>query len=464
MKLAEYLDQLTGSQYFIDEALVLGPYPTAEFFKNLSARRKFFLAHTPKSLLTVLADDGWDNEQLEMISATYDAIGIRSRPKVNVQLVASSDPCGLVHAKIIYLILKNEAESYTKRLMLIGSANASRQGFGVHAETYIHIDLADIEISQRRQMTSYIDRLKLGDKTSELNIDIGRGSWLQLPAIRPANKHRKSGFDAWLRQGLLCHKYQPDTSFGRLKLVLEEPLPPREFEEYFTQTGFGREIDIKGFSRPYVAVSELDEGDVKSVWRDRYFIETYYGFWTSQECFKECGSEFVASKSEERKETITSIAEATAAQHQEWQSEFEKNLTELVERIKQKNDIDFQVEKFFKTRSGEIDLESYREQAQKRLDADQMQANDSGFESRYTLGYSFERVPKMDDNFDRFAEDWCQSIIVKLNKRNSNKIAKEIRILVGDKDSDALDSPKLLLAFLRREWDTIQSKLTAFYG
>ncbi|WP_295387708.1 hypothetical protein [uncultured Thiodictyon sp.] len=225
MNLETYLELLHRNRYEIDDVLVIGPYLTKNFFDRLIE-----LSGHPREL-TLLADDGWHQAQLDGIEQLYE----NRRPAGNrcqfrIIRVAAPNPSGLVHAKIIFFKLTNQTRTYTKQMLLLGSANASEQGFGVHAETFIHIDLADIKSSERPRLSKYISDLKIGRSVDEIWLTLQRASWIYLPEIKVVNAGIRSGFDAWLRRGHLCHKYQPDSVFGRLRLSLRKPIPPARFE------------------------------------------------------------------------------------------------------------------------------------------------------------------------------------------------------------------------------------------
>ena len=464
MRLGDYLDEVTGGgHYFIDEMLVLGPYPTRAFFDEIGAGQGRLHKHAPRSKLTVLADDGWDFNQVEEIACTFEGIDSRRRPEVITGWVSTPNGRGLVHAKVIFLVCKNKAGTYTKQTLVLGSANASIQGFGSHAETYISIDLADLDSPTRKRVLYYIRALQAGEPTEVTHIKLGRASWVTLPAVVRANSRLKSGFDAWLRQGRLCHKYEPDPSFGRLPLSLLHALPPRSLEGPFISSGFKQSSDPKQFARDYIALDAVAKGGAKTTWRDKFFIETYYGFWTSQNCYATCKSEFVASRQAAREEAIDTIDKADNAEHKQWLCAHLGALEEIVHGLREADPkVDIGI--YFKTHGVAPNLAYYKERAAHKLRSDQTRARDTGFSARYINGYAFERVPQMGDEFENFALDWCQSVLSKSRRlKGKNKLVSVLTDATKDFLSDSETTPEEYLACLRENWLGVREALLSFY-
>ena len=205
MKIIDYLCLILGDTYFLDDVLILGPYPSPAFIKTFLGDG--YPKRTPTSgpKLTLIIDDGWDRQQVEEIEcAIPNGRGIR-QPPYTIHRVSATNPRGLVHAKLYFFEASNKEKTYTKRFLLLGSANASPMGFGEHAETYINIDFADI--AERSQLYKYIKSLKSGSEpiSEPCEFRLGRNTWVQLPAVNFIDD-LESGFDAWLRRGRLCHK------------------------------------------------------------------------------------------------------------------------------------------------------------------------------------------------------------------------------------------------------------------
>lgn len=453
MTLDDYIKNLLGVSYFIDEAVVMGPYVTCGFFKRLSENGGLSRKAYPRSKLTILADDGWDQQQLDSIRNLYGEAG-RSKRKINIYRVSPQAKSGLVHAKLYFFTLKNADETYTKRILLLGSANASEQGFGIHAESFINVDLADVSADERGKLNSYIQTLQSGRGASAVKFKIGRGSWVSLPEVKVDSQVLYSGFDAWLRRGRLCHKYQSDASFGRLSIKLENPLPPRELEKPLNDTGFGAETDTQVFSRRYVSEDqEKINGEDRSRWREQYFVETFYGHWTSAECFKDLQSVFIESNADQRRKVIKAISSSAEEDIVAWLDDFQNAISKAAKGIADASQKS--LGHFFQVNGGGVNFPYYLERAQKKIQSDKLIASDASFEQRYIAGYSFPRLPQLGDEHEDFAIDWCASVLNKINRRRvGNKFALAIRSLIESENANPQSAVEFL-EWMRMNWGAV---------
>ncbi|SCC92466.1 hypothetical protein THIX_20516 [Thiomonas sp. X19] len=459
MSLDEYLQLLLEDSYIIDEALIVGPYVTSGFFRHLSEIGGEKGKAYPRSKLAILADDGWDQQQLDSIKELYETSKNTNR-EIKIFRASPRNKSGLVHAKIYFLTLRNKSKTYTKRILLLGSANASEQGFGLHAESLINIDIGSLDQKSKSGLLSYLNQLQGGNDTPQLSVKIGRGSWIALPEIKVSSQVSYSGFDAWLRRGRLCHKYQSETSFGRLFVKLEKPFPPNQLEKPFIDNGLSSETDTQVFSRRYINenLEEVDE-EKSPRWRGQYFVETLYGHWTSSECFEDLESHFVGVNPETRKKVVNAIAEASDADRNAWLERFSDAIKNATETIQNPEDLKI----YFKvTKDGDVNLSHYRKNAKNKLQSDISLAQSANFNQRYISGYSFPRLPSLGEEHEDFALDWCASILNKLKRqRVTNKIVLKIREAL---DGETPQSASELLDKLRTEWDgSFHSSLVKFY-
>lgn len=478
--LEDFFSYTLKDKFYVDQAVIVGPYPTRGFFKKLQDLSKNDLSGANFTKLTILADDGWAQSQLDDIEEMYE-VQPGKRTKLEVLRVSAPHQSGLVHAKIYLFHLKNNAGTYSKRVLLIGSANASSQGWGMHAETFVCIDIADIkDVDERKAVVGYFDNLVGHVDVEYVDFYLQRNSWIRLPSIKASiHINKASSFDNWLRRGRLCHKYQVDQTFGRLTLHLMLPLPKSLLESSINRY-FGAVQDSQGFSRNYV---EMDGDDADSEfeqnrnpWRKKYFVETYYGYWTSGECFDEMMSEFVSSRATERKQILETIMNADGQAHAKWLNEYTSALENVASTILEQGKIDknISLEKFLRVENGEVALQYYRLAAEKKLQYDQRRARDRGFADRFISGYTFPTVPQVGDCFEAFALDFCQTLITKLQARKrSNLLAMAVREAIGDSEIHSLlycvdeseedTAPIRLLEYLRNNWSEIGSAISIFY-
>lgn len=449
MKLEDYINKLLRGNYFIDEAVIMGPYVTSLFFEQLSKKGGENKSAYPRSKLTILADDGWDQQELDLIQSIYKEKRRGAKRELIIRRVSPLEKSGLVHVKVYFFTVKNIAKTYTKKILLLGSANASMHGFGIHAESFVNIDLADISTEYQEALIDYINKLKAGTCAKGIIFQICRGSWISLPHVEVVNQAIYSGFDAWLRRGRLCHKYQPDNSFGKLSVQLIKPLPPREWEGSFFVNGFGTEKDKKIFSRKYTKNEQKISAKEKAPkWRSQYFVETFYGHWTSAECYRRKRSEFVDVNASIREKIVEEIKSATDKEYEEWCDNFVKSIKLIGSEIKRNNES--QLGEFFHVKHGDVDEGRYKTIATSKIDSDKKLSGDGVFSDRYISGYSFPRFPQLGDEYEEFAINWCDDILNKMRRhRVENKYANTIKDLLGNKLPYTGEE---LLEWIRQHW------------
>jgi len=291
MTFSAYIDNgvHVGSGFRLCRATIIGPYPTPDFIEQI-------LDWRPEEVILAV-DDGWPQERIDDIRRVF----VAHEAELILQRVAPSVGDGLVHAKLYCLEWVNAANNRRRHTLLAGSANASSQGFGTHAEAFVHVDMANIALSDKKEVLQYFGDLALGNDVAFTQFYIGDKSWLSMPALRVVHTPWPNGFDAWIRRGRLCHSYQPDPTFGRLVLRLREPMPQGLLGTNLGNSGFSVAGETQAFTRPYVSyASDVgEEENERQNWRQRYFTETVYGYWTSAECFRRFEDEFVAPHADE---------------------------------------------------------------------------------------------------------------------------------------------------------------------
>lgn len=192
MTLDEFFSYTLKDKFYVDQAVIVGPYPTKGFFEKLQDLSKNDLKGVKFSQLTILADDGWAQSQLDDIEKMYK-VQPGKRTKLEVFRVSAPHQSGLVHAKMYLFYLKNSAGTYSKRILLIGSANASNQGFGIHSETFVCIDVADIkDVGEQNAVIAYFGNLAGHVDVGHVDFYLQRNSWVRLPCIK-ASPDKKKG-------------------------------------------------------------------------------------------------------------------------------------------------------------------------------------------------------------------------------------------------------------------------------
>lgn len=448
MKLDDYIDNsCIGPGFRMASAMIVGPYPTREFIDQV-------LEWQPEKIVLAV-DDGWPQERIEEIMQTC----AKTDTTLLLRRVAPALGSGLVHAKLYCLEWRNAADNYRRHTLLAGSANASSQGFGLHAETFVHIDLANLDRLDKKAALGYFSALEHNYDAPAATFALGGRSWITMPALEIIRTPWPNGFDAWIRRGRLCHSYQPDPTFGRLVLRLKASLLQGQLGANLVNSGFNAVGEAQSFTRPYVHYSSgvAEEKKEQQTWRRRYFTETVYGYWTSAECFASLESEFVAPQAEGRQRALDTIRTGDPQQRTSWINSFIRSVREVFEGLPED-----EREKYFHVRpNGELDEERYRQQASDKLYRDQAKSTDPYFCSRFTSGFAFPPVPALGDGFDEFVLELCSNLLAKLQSRQvRNRLAATLR---DQRIADAGTTREELLALLRSRWDEIRHHLVDFY-
>lgn len=313
-----------GSGFRMSRATIIGPYPTADFIEEV-------LDWQPEEVILGV-DDGWPQERIDDIRRVFAV----HKAELILRRVAPSVGDGLVHAKLYCFEWINAANNRRRHTLLAGSANASLQGFSTHAEAFVHVDLANIAPSDKKEVLRYFGELALGHDVEFTQFYIADKSWLSMPALRVVHTPWPNGFDAWIRRGRLCHSYQPDPTFGRLVLRLKEPMPQDLLGTNLGNSGFSVAGETQAFTRPYVSYARdvVEEENERQNWRQRYFTETVYGYWTSAECFKRFEDEFVAPHAEGRELALDAIRYPEPTTRFGWIDDFMRSIDNVSETLR----------------------------------------------------------------------------------------------------------------------------------
>ncbi len=451
MMLDEVIQQFApGDTFALDTVTVLGPYPTPEFFEELRT-------HEPGNVV-LYADDGIAQSVLEDIKKVFP----KKRYRFECFRVAPESGGGLVHAKVYLFEWKNDADNQkqqTKRCLLVGSANASIQGFSSHAETFLCTRVAArADISG---VVKYFERLREHGSAAAIDFDLDEFSKLWLPAIRVVTTVAGESFDAWLRRGMLCHKYEPNQNFGKLTINLKKPLPVGEEAKAFIDTGFSQESGSTRLVRPYVELPAAESEGKAPHWRAQNFTETHFGFWSSEACYKALdGAGVLTSKAHDiRERTLNRIGSPSDSDHQTWAGQ-------LLERVQQAADqLGDSAQEFLHMKGTEVDWKRYREVADKKLKDDLRLARDPLFSRRYISGYDFQQVPPLGEHFEGFAISFVTSLLNSMHKgKTLNRLGQCMKALAED-DPGWLefDDPTSFIGHLRKEWPAVRDYLTSYY-
>lgn len=456
----DYFLSHNDKKWHLSELHIIAPYPTLGFFEELLEIELF----NPRDKLFLYVDDGWPGQVVQSIG---EHLSKELGDDKYVLSRISANPTGFVHAKIYFFKWKSDKNT-TFRHLLIGSANASTYGFGGHAETYAliwHGDTKAIEESETDSIEKdYFKRLINSEKTDCIKTRVGEHSWVSLPAIKVVSKGSAAGkcvgsFDAWLKRGRLCHKFDPSPNFGKFLITMDRKIPSSELKKIFASSSF---VDATSTSQLRYAYLKKSEGKKHPVeqWKSKYFIETNYGHWTSEECHKQKEEEF---KSKSYSDLSGHIDELTRICNDNLlKAKLINRFTDAIQGLAEGLSQD--AKKYIKHKSSKVDIDYYEKLAREQLSGDEKLAKDKTFKERYIKGFSFPACPSMsDEDLDEFATSFCDDLLLEMQKSRS-LLAKTL-LKIRDQEMSSWKEGKDLLLWLRNEvnWSKHQEAITGFW-
>lgn len=454
----DYFLSHNDKKWNLSELHIIAPYPTLGFFKELLRIELF----NPKDKLYLYVDDGWPGQIVQSIEKhLYEKLGDKRYELSRI----SAKPVGFVHAKIYFFKWKSDKET-TFRHLLIGSANASTYGFGGHAETYALIWNGDTKAIEESETDSiekdYFSRLIKTGETDCIKTRVGEHSWISLPSIKVVSKgdaggKRVGSFDAWLKRGRLCHKFDPSPNFGKFLITMDQKIPSSELKEIFASSSF---VDAKSTSQLRYAYLKKSEGKKNPVeqWKSKYFIETNYGHWTSEECYEQNKEEFKSKSHSDLSNHIIELTYICNSSKEAILESFTGAIRELATNLGE------DAKKYIRHKSGKVDTDYYEKLASEQLDGDQELAKDKTFKERYIRGFSFPTCPSMsDEDLDEFANSFCDDLFLEMQKSRSLLARTLLSIRIKEKAS--WKEGKDMLLWLRKEinWRTYHEAITGFW-
>ena len=340
--LIDFLQESRPSHSILSSITVIGPYPSKNFIKRI-------LEKFNPNKINLIIDYSAKNAIDDIKSAVDNKI-------LNIKFVRSECVGGLVHSKVYLLKWEIKKTKKYKRVLFVGSANASNNGFLKNAETLQSIPVSSIDENHRKKLRDYFKSLDGGNGSKQLILRLLSGSKLWLPGIIQANDN-VADFSGWIRNGIICHKFDPDGTFGKLNIHLKSPLPKTVHEATLSKRGFSRKTKKEILSRRYI---EIGNDNAKATWKGKYFTETWLGHWASYECYKDSRNgkltskdgeiiRFLSSDSEFREVAINKILNANTQLTNTWENECLLELNnayqELVKRKKTPS-LYFEMKKF----------------------------------------------------------------------------------------------------------------------
>lgn len=375
---------------------------------------------------------------------------------------------GIVHVKCYLFHWKNKETNRYKRLLLWGSCNATEGGFERNAEIFSWLQLSKIDKEQRSHIISYFSDLRNSDDGIEgIKIRINALT-VKFPDIEFFNPESTT-FDLWIQKGRLCHPFPNDPSFRHLRVVLKTKIAPDDIlstELRKNNIGTNQQTTIaydylrQTFDEIEDEDDEVDDesdNNFTTTWKSRYFVDTVFGFWTSEDCFNENGESFHKRDTAHRKNEINQISEANSQQRDKWNENFLSIIKSISDSIPNASE-------YFHYEDGVLDIDRYRKSFENHLNRDWIRSKDSWFRHGYISGYDFPEPPPMREfssNWNEFITSFSNSLFFEVNRPNTYSwLAKTIRDYTDI--GTAVNSDEFL-EMLRKKWKLNQEIIECFY-
>ena len=452
-KLVDFFNDSRPKNSFLNKIIILGPYPSNNFIKEIIS------VYSPKNIVLIV-----DNSATQ--SATDIKKSIPQNIKFTLRYVTSQNSGGLVHSKI-YLLKWETRNNKFKRVLFLGSANASINGFFVNSEALQSIPISSLEKKSKKRLKEYLSSLCNGNDVNSEILKLNSESNIWLPTILTADENN-IGFDGWVRKGILCHKFDKESTFGKLNIHLKKPLPKTVHESAFAKHGFAKKTKKEILSRNYVKISSKRSSPR---WKGLYFTETWFGHWASYECYQDAHNDkimdnkgnvvnFVLTDNKVREEAIEEILNAKHQKTSKWKNECISELSKVYKNLINKNK---EPKLYFKLKNDKIDESFYTAKMDEKIKRDQKKAKINSFKERYISGYDFHKLPSLGEADKEFMIGLCDSLLNSgFGTRVVNKLSKSLINCLGDKFYQANDGEELY-EVIQKQWDEISEEVMCYH-
>ena len=325
MNLTELRKSCLGNrvdEYSLEKVDIISPYISEGFFNPLIEELD------PLEIL-IVTDISCSPNALQQVKEVLNNKNI----KYNVRFAECN---GIVHAKCYLFHWRNNNTNRFKRLLLWGSCNATEGGFKRNTEIFSWLLLSELDNNTIQKIKSYIISIR-ENPNSVCSAEIKHeGLTLLLPRITFCEPDKEEDtFDLWVQGGRLCHQFQNDSSFRHLRVKLNEKVPKNDkLNNALKAEGLDGNEQVT-ISDDYLR-KKSDEKDKEDSlrWRSKFFVDTIYGFWTSNQCFDHNRNDFRKIDCERRRQEIDTIANATKYQRKIWRDDFVdklRNVNKIIE-------------------------------------------------------------------------------------------------------------------------------------
>lgn len=434
----------------VKRLIVINPYPSKSFFdKAIGLLRP--------ERITLVVDEASSVKEIDEIKKCYPPVSIKY----------SHSKSGMVHLKIYFFEMNDSGKD--KFVFAWGSANASESGFTGNAEVLSKIKFGK---EQYHSLIDWLNSFERDDGTvKECMIDFNEIS-LILPSFsfNAEDRRQKSTLDSWLQSGVLCHKYDGGSDFGKISISLKKPLPKGSTGDFLTKIGLLEANTTSNLQYRYVKTSIGNpDSDGVGHWRSEYFTESWIGFWTSRLCYDKHRNEFVLKNHKNREAYICEVANVDNAQI----SKIVEIVLDKIRALKKylQDDMKKDASEYINVVGSDINCGDYTSKIINKIEYHRNLSGVNEFVERFCCGFEFVQMPGFRGTgaFQLFRKSFFDSIKKELLKqKTSNKLAQIVKSIT-EHDQNQIPSPEShdfsdkALNFLDDHWDMFSGEMLNFY-
>lgn len=419
--------------------LLISPYVESRLFAQLMIRLK------PKKLFVVL-DAGCRRQDISMIKKECREAEL---------VIASARSTRLTHIKLIYI--EERPNLNLKSRIITGSANATWQGFSGENSEALLTSPTSRASSVSLWAKSVITAMESGSwhNISECNEELSAVTiFLPILKLQPLEKSLTE-FDSWVQRGYLLTPHARENTFLQIPVPLKQPLPTGDIGERISSVGLVI-TPTRSLSYKYLRQVSLPEEDSNQrkppLWKTRYFTDTRYGAWCSDDCFDERQGSFLRRDHAAVERALDQLKNLRdEASMRETVGRFTSTLQALWKKLGN------EASKYLHD-THKLNEDRYVHAAKEKIQRDLHNAEDKDFRTRLLAGFYIAPVPRFRediDNWEAFVNTLATMLATsyRTKKRSNSKLLSAFLNaidLAGEEKAEVLvDSESSLLALRR---------------
>jgi len=441
------------SQYVLREIIIISPYLSKFFFQTLNTLN-------PDKVYIIT-----DAECLK--KDIQDVKDVLNERLIQFRFAKCK---GIVHAKLFFFLWHNITDDKAEEILLWGSCNATDAAFNRNAEVYSWISERGVTSQKTwEEIVNYFNRLKYEKNVKGGIRELSDGIHINLPSLNfIAERISYDTFDDWIQNGMLCHPFPNDPLFRHFKIKVNKALEnDNKIEKIFRNSGLYL-MQHSTISYDYIRKTgkETEKNNsnkvYESIWKAKFFTDTIFGYWTSDECFNNKKHLFRKYDKYDLENEINLIANSTEEQYKLWIEEFIEIILKVAKQLQSP-------EIYFYYKNNILDAKKYRMTVEEQIKRDIIRSRDEWFRFSYITGNEFYDIPPMrtfSQHWKKFIISLCNALLFEIVKPLSrNFLAKTLNKLNKNKIIvlDNVKNGEDLLNFMRANWEQIRNEIIYFY-